>query len=131
MTLDTFIALASLLVSIGGLFPVLYWNDSRKPVVLGVLISFLVLLSVVGSYRAVQHQSEIRYVSGEVMKTLGKSQSTIEQLEQSILHVNFTILSETLDNLVRSGKIQYEPMKLYDTQRNAYSVGIYFVPTLR
>jgi hypothetical protein len=131
MTLETFLSIASLAVSIGGLVPVFRLQDREKAVVLAIMITVLVLLSAVGLYRAVQHQAEIRYVSGEVTKALGKGPSTINQLEQSLHHVAFAHLLEAVDNLVRSGKIQYEPTKLYDAQQNVYSVGVYFVPTLR
>lgn len=131
MALDTVLSIASLAIAIGGLVPVFRLEDRRKAVVLGVAISALVLLSSVGLYRSVQHQAEIRYVSGEVTKALSKGPRTIDQLEQSIHHVNFANLLEAVDNLVRLGKIQYEITELHDTQRNSYSVGVYFIPTLR
>lgn len=131
MDLNTILSIASLSISVGGLVPVFFLQDRVKAVVFGVVISSLVLLSAIGVYRAVQHQAEIRYVSSEVKKALGKNPSTINQLEQSIHHVDFVLLLEAVDNLVRSGKIQYQIEKLYDTQRNAYLVGVYYVPTLQ
>lgn len=131
MSSDTLLSITSLAISIGGLVHIFRLGDRGKAVVIGVAISALAILSAVGVYRAVQHQTEITYVSGEVMKALGKDPSTINELEQSIHHANFPDLLEAVDNLVRSGKIQYEIRKLYDAQRNAYSVGVYFVPTLQ
>lgn len=131
MDLNIILSISSLAISVGGLVPVFFLPERKKAVVFGVVISFLILLSAVGVFRAVQHRSEIRYVSIEVQKVLGKSPSTINQLEQSLHHVGYALLLEAVDNLVRSGKIQYQVEKLYDAERNAYFVGVYSVPTLQ
>lgn len=131
MDFNTVLSIVSLSISVGGLVPVFFLQERARAVVYGIVISSLILLSTVGVYRAFQHQAEIRYVAGEVQKALGKSPSTINQLEQSIHHVEYALLLEAVDKLVRSGKIQYQIEKLYDAQRNAYFVGIYYVPTLQ
>jgi hypothetical protein len=133
MSLQTIISIASLAIAIGGLVPVfMLYGRGKAAVVLVITITALVLLSAMGVYQAIHHQNEISYISGKVMEALSEEgPSTIDQLEQSIHHGNFPDILESVEKMVRTGKIQYEIIELHDTQQNTYFVGIYMVPTSR
>ncbi|KPA18762.1 conserved hypothetical protein, membrane [Candidatus Magnetomorum sp. HK-1] len=125
--LDSTLSIISLALSIGGLVPIFRLQDQRKALLLAVMISVLVLLSTISLYRVFQHQKEVEYVSGEVINVLGKGPKTINQIDQNIYHIDYAILLEAVEDLVRTDKIHYESMKLFDVQQNEYTVSVYSV----
>jgi len=123
MSLDTILAILSLAIAIGG-FVSLFIHDSK--IILVSILSVLILLSAIGVYKIVSHQQEIKYVSSQIVRCLSeRGPSTIEQLKLCVNFSNFSDFFESIDELVRSEKVQYQVREFYDIQKNSYQVGVY------
>ncbi|MBW1739037.1 MAG: hypothetical protein JRJ69_16220 [Deltaproteobacteria bacterium] len=105
MTIETFLAIASFAISIGGLIPVFFLRDRQKELSLAVVIALLVATTGVVLYRHYQHEQLINRVENEIIGKLSHNTWTVDQLYQELHYVPFPVVNEALFRGVENGVI--------------------------
>lgn len=126
--MDTYLAIASLAISVGGLVPVFFLRDRRKEISIAIVIAAMICLSAVVVYQQNVHKGMVECVSADVREKLRPEIQTFDQLYESLYYVEFTILNEALDHLVNSGIVDHRILVLRGDDGKTYRVKGYFVP---
>lgn len=130
MSFETVLSIAGVALSLGGLVPAVWPKAAPGRTIFVVTLSSLLVLSCFGTWRAIEHRREIEFWSSEVMGLLGVRPHTLEQLNQRLPHPPFSVLTEAVDDLVRTHQIRFEPVTVYDSEsapRTEYTVAVYSV----
>jgi len=90
-------------------------------------LSVLLLLSSVALYQTYSHHREVSRISKNITDTLGSHVKTFDQIFEALNHPGFSIVNETLDDLVDSGNIGHNVFDVKDDYGSTYRVRGYYV----
>jgi len=97
MDIETFLAIASFAISVGGLILALSVDQRRKKVVL-VVVVIVLLLAMSGAtvYQHYQHNLLINRQEKEIIEKLNGNTWTFERLYQELFSPSFPVVNEAL-----------------------------------
>lgn len=131
MTIETFLAIASFAISVGGLIPVFFFKNRRKEIALVVVIALLIATTGVAMYQHWQHNQVISRVEKEIIRILIEKKDnawTFDQIYQKLHYVPFPVVNEALFHAVDKGVIRHRVIEFRNTIDNSRQlVRIYYM----
>ena len=127
MAIETFLAIASFAISVGGLISVFFFKDRRKEVALVVVIALLVATTGVAMYQHYQHNQLISRVEKEIIAKLSHNTWTFDQLYQKLLFPSFPVVNEALFRAVEKGVIRDRIIEVRVSNGSMQPVRVYYV----
>ena len=126
--LEKLLPYASFAIALGGLVARIYFPpDSRKETISAVVIAFLVLMTGVGLYQAVEHERHVEAISTKIVAALGSDTKTFDQIYEALFPVDFPVANEALDYLVNSNIVGHRVLDVRDDLGSRFRVrGYYF-----
>jgi len=128
MTPETFLAIASFALSLGGILPVFFLREQRKAVVLAMVIAALIGTTGATLIRLYKHEQLISRIQQEVINELGRETLTFDQLYIDLHYVPFPVLNEALFRAVEEKRVAH---RIIEFQKDATIVPVrgYYVPS--
>ena len=100
--------------------------NSHNEAILIAIITLLVLITGVELYRTINQERHIEAVAKQIFIALGSDTKTIDQLYWDLPPADRTVLSEALDYLIRSNKINYTTLNLHDNLGREFPTPSYY-----
>ncbi len=126
MAIETFLAIASFSISLGGLVSVFVFKDRTKEIALSVIVAALLATTGITLYGRYQHERLISRVQDEIVSELSAGTLTFDQLFQGLHYVSFPIVSEALFRAVEGQIIQHQVIE-FQKDGKTVVVRAYFV----
>jgi len=128
MAIETFLAIASFAISVGGLIPVFFFKNRRKEIALVVVIALLIATTGVAMYQHYQHNQLINRVEKEIIVKLSHNAWTFDQVYQELHYEPFLVVNEALFHAVDKGVISHRVIEFRNSIDNSMQlVRIYYV----
>ncbi|NQT21089.1 MAG: hypothetical protein HQ592_15380 [Planctomycetes bacterium] len=125
MTIETSLAITSLVIAVGGFF---FLRNRRKKVALAIWIAALIVTNAGALYRHHQHNQLISRVQNDIISELSYKRWTFDQLYEGLHYVPFQIVNEALFSAVRKGLIGCRMIEFRDpTDNSIQQVRVYYV----
>jgi len=122
-----FLSIASFAISLGGLVPILFFQDRIKQVALAIIISALIVTSGVKLFDVYSHEELISRVENEMLEKLSVNTWTFDQIYNELHYVTFPIANEALFRSVESGRIGHNIVEFRNASGEILQVKGYFV----
>jgi uncharacterized membrane protein (UPF0182 family) len=129
ISLDTFLGIMSVAISIGGFITIFLKQERKREVALVVVLTVLVAISVILFIRDGQHEKQVEIVSNEIVDKIGTTSKTFDQLFEELYYPDFTVLSEALDNLIKNGKVEHKILEVRNDIGELYRVRGFYLKT--
>ena len=104
-------------------------SDSRKIMVLGIVITCLVVITGVGFYQAIIHKQHVEATANEIVTTLHSGTKTLDEVHENLYKADFRITTEALDRLVATNKVGQKILKVRDDLGRRFRVRSYYLIT--
>lgn len=127
MGIETFLAIASFAISVGGLVSILMVNKHKREVVLILIIAALVATSSVALYRLYRHDRLIKRVESEIVAKLSHHTWTFDQIYEELHYVPFQVVNETLFRAVERGMIGHQVIEFRNSDGALLQTRGYYV----
>jgi hypothetical protein len=125
---DTWVSVAALAVSAGGLIPIfIIKEDRRKELSIVLVVSLLIALTAVMAVRNQEHASEVREIEKEIVGTLSGNRWTSDQLYKQLHFPHREIFFEALAGAVDRGRVQQAVVQVRIDDGPAVDVRLYWV----
>ncbi len=111
MTIEMFLAIASLAISLGGLATGLIHQQQKRIVILTVVVSALTITSSIAFYQLYQYEQELNRVEDEILVKLCGHTWTFDHLYDQLFYKAYPLVNEALFRAVERGAITH---KIYE-----------------
>lgn len=122
MTLDTFLSLLGLAISLGGLVAAGF----TKQKVLAIFSCALIGTTSVASALAYIHERELSRAESEVKERLVNNQWTLERIRLEMNNPDPKVLAEALSRALRNGTVKDEATECITSRGSVLSTRVYF-----
>lgn len=129
VSFDTILAILSFAVAIGGFYPVFRLQDNRKKIIISMILAVLVVTSVLAFVRINQHKRNVEFVSGVIIEKIGTSSVTIDQLSEGLFNIEYAIMNEALDDLIKKRIVGYKTFEVHDDNGKSFHVKGFYLKT--
>lgn len=101
--------------------------DSRKATILGIVIIFMVVMTGVGAFQAINHERLVDATSREIITVLASDTRTFDQISQALYKPDLRVATEALDDLVKTKIVGHQMLDVRDDIGRRFSVRGYYL----
>lgn len=112
MTLDTFLNLLGLAISLGGLVAA----GINRQLALAIFASALITTTGVALFLTYDHERELSRVDAELKSRLGPNQWTLERIRLEMNNPDPKVLAEVLSRATNNGSVKDKPAQCVTNQ---------------
>lgn len=124
--MDKYLAILGTGLGIAGVIPIFYEGPRRKLFTLGAgVLSLLLFLLYYHITELREAEEAVGVAKNDIVKQLGKSQMTFEQLNDAGYYRDWDSMNRAIDSLVAEQKISDEKIEAFDKSGNRYVVRVY------
>lgn len=126
---ESILSILSFAVAVGGLYPALHLNDSKKKIIIIIVLTFIIATSMMAFINIKKHDSYVEFVSTEIVEKIGPSSVTLDYLNEEVYNTDYGIISEALDYLIKNGRVGYKTLVLRDDTGKSFNVTGFYLKT--
>jgi hypothetical protein len=126
MTLNGFLTVFSLALSIGGLVRILLNRDRAREILIAVIVAAVAILSAVMLFNHYRHQKQVKDLSVKITEALRTETRTFDDLYGKLYYVEFPMLNESLAQLVDRDIVGHKMLALTDHTGRGFNVRGYY-----
>lgn len=127
MTIEVILAIASFVISLGGLVSVLFCPLKRRIVILTVVVAALTLTSGIALYQVYQEEKLISHVEEEIRLKLCGHTWPFDHIYDQLFFKTFPVATEALFRAVEQGSITHEIIEFRGPNNTFMKVKGYYV----
>jgi hypothetical protein len=127
ISLEEILPYASFALAVAGLVVRIFLrSDSRKSAMLIIVLTLLVVMTGLGSYRAFLHARHVEAAAETILTKLGNQTKTFEEIHEDFIETDPNIIGEALESLVETGRVDHKIMDVRDDLGTRFRVRGYF-----
>ncbi|MDD5719566.1 MAG: hypothetical protein PHQ53_07760 [Candidatus Krumholzibacteria bacterium] len=113
MSINTFLAIASFALSIGGLLSSLFFKERKKEIAVVVVVTALVVTTGIALLRNHQEQQLIVRVQEEALAVLSSDALTFDEIYQRLHFRPFSVVNEAMFRSVERGTVGHRLVEFH------------------
>jgi hypothetical protein len=126
--MEALLPYASFALAVAGLVVRIFLApESRKAAMLVIVLTLLVVMTGVGSYRVYLHEEQVEAISEKIITKLGTNMKTLEEIYEDLLQADPAVTSEALERLIDARRVDHKILDVRDDLGTRFRARGYFV----